>query len=88
MASEFTSTEESPLAIFCWEGVTVFWDHKGVILEHHLEQRQTSNSERYSDMLQNQLKSAVRRKHCGLLSSGVCLQHDNARLRTAHHTME
>ena len=39
--------------------VTFFWDHKGVILEHFLVQRQTSNSERYSDMLQNQLRPAV-----------------------------
>jgi hypothetical protein len=37
--------------------LTFFWDHKGVILEHFLEQRQTSNSERYSDMFQNQLLS-------------------------------
>jgi hypothetical protein len=41
------------------KGVTFFWDHKGVILEHFLEQRQTVNSERYGDMLQNQLKPAV-----------------------------
>jgi histone-lysine N-methyltransferase SETMAR len=58
--------------------LTVYWDHKGVILEHYLEQRETINSERYSDMLQNQLKPAIRTKHRSLSSSGVCLQHDNA----------
>jgi hypothetical protein len=39
--------------------LTVFWDHKGMILEHDLEQRQTINIERYSDMLLNHLKPAV-----------------------------
>jgi hypothetical protein len=63
-----------------------FCSHKGVILEHYLEQRETINSERYSDVFQNQLKPATRTKHCGLLSSRVCLQHDNARPHTAHRT--
>jgi hypothetical protein len=34
------------------------------------------NSEKYSDVLQNQLKPTIRRKRHGVLSSGVCLQHD------------
>jgi hypothetical protein len=38
--------------------LTVFWDCKGVILERYLEQRKMMNSERYSDMLKNQLKPA------------------------------
>ncbi|GFG36661.1 hypothetical protein Cfor_09401 [Coptotermes formosanus] len=39
-------------------------------------------------MLRNLRKPAVRRKRCGLLSSGMCLQHDNARLSTARHTVK
>jgi hypothetical protein len=46
------------------------------------------NSERYSDMLQNHLKPAIWRKCHDLLSSGMCLQHDNAQLHTARHTMK
>jgi hypothetical protein len=68
--------------------LTTFWDHKGVILEHYLEQRETMNSDRYRDMLQNQLMPAIRTKRCSLLSSSVCLQHDNARPHTARHTMK
>lgn len=45
------------------------------------------SSERYSDMLQNQLKPPIQRKCHGLLSSGVCLQHDNAQPHTAHYTV-
>jgi hypothetical protein len=42
----------------------------------------------YSDMLQNQLKPAIKRKHCGLLSYGMCLQHDNAQPHTTPHTVK
>jgi hypothetical protein len=57
-SSKFTLTKESLLISISWEGVTVFWDHKGVILEHYVEQRETMDSERYSDKLQDQLKPA------------------------------
>jgi hypothetical protein len=33
-------------------------------------------------------KSEIRRKACGLLSSGACLQHDNDRPPTARHTVK
>jgi hypothetical protein len=46
------------------------------------------NSDRYSDMLQNQLKPAIGSKRRGLLSSGVCPWRDNARPRTARHTVK
>jgi hypothetical protein len=39
-------------------------------------------------MLQNQLKPAIWRKCPDLLSSGVCLQHDNARPHTACYTIK
>jgi hypothetical protein len=32
--------------------------------------------------------SAIQRKHCGLLSCGMCPQHDNAQPHTAAHTMK
>jgi len=50
-----------------------------LILEQYLEQRQTLNSETNSDVLRNQLESAVRRKRRGLLSSGVWRQSADAR---------
>jgi hypothetical protein len=34
------------------------------------------NSEKYSDVLWNQLKPAIHRQHHGLLTSGVCLKPD------------
>ena len=34
------------------------------------------NSEKYSDVLQNQLKPEIHRNHHGVPSSSVCLQHD------------
>jgi len=46
------------------------------------------NSGRYSDVLRNRLKPAIRSKRCGLSSSGVCLQHVNARPHTARHTLK
>jgi histone-lysine N-methyltransferase SETMAR len=55
-----------------------------LILEQYLEQRQTLNS----DVLRNQLESAIRRKRRGLLSSGVWRQCANARPLTTLHTVQ
>ena len=63
--------------------LTGFWDSKGPILEDYLEKGRTINSERYSDLLANNLKSAVCTKRRGLLSKKVLLLHDNARPHTA-----
>jgi len=63
--------------------LTLFWDSKGSILEDYLEKRHTINSARYSDLLANNLKPAVRTKRRGLLSKKVLLLHDNARPHTA-----
>ena len=65
-----------------------FWDSKGPILEDYLEKGRTINSARYSDLLANNLKPAVRTKRRGLLSKKVLLLHDNARPHTASHTVE
>jgi len=52
--------------------LTLFWDERGVILEHYMPRGNTVTSATYADFL-NQVKRR------GLLSTGVLLQHDNAR---------
>jgi len=42
--------------------LTVFWDSKGPILEDYLQKGCKINSVRYSDLLANNLKPAVRTK--------------------------
>jgi len=66
--------------------LTIFWDVDGPILVHFQEKGQTVTSARYSDMLVNELKPAIRSKRRGLLSKRVMLLHDNARPHTAAHT--
>jgi histone-lysine N-methyltransferase SETMAR len=66
--------------------LTLFWNYKGPILEHYMPRGLTINSESYCGLLQNHLKPAIRSKRRGLLSSGVLLQHDNARPHTARAT--
>ena len=68
--------------------LTVFWNSKGPILEDYLEKGRTINSARYSDLLANNLKPAVRTKGRGLLSKKVLLLHDNACPHTASQTVE
>ena len=68
--------------------LTIFWDSQEVILEHYLERGATVNSVRYSEVLSTELKPAIRTKRRGLLSSGALLLHDNARPRTAIHTLQ
>jgi histone-lysine N-methyltransferase SETMAR len=63
--------------------LTLFWDYKGPILEHYMPRGLTINSESYSDLLHSHLKTAIRPKRCGLLSSGVLLQHDKVHPHTA-----
>ena len=59
--------------------LTLFWDEKGIILEHYTPRGTTVTSASYSDLLKNHLRPAIKSKRRGLLSSGVLLQHDNAR---------
>ena len=58
--------------------LTLFWDERGVILEHYMPRGNTVNSAMYADLLKNHLHPAIKSKQCGLLSTGVLLQHDNA----------
>jgi hypothetical protein len=68
--------------------LTLFWDMNGPILKHYQEKGETFNSVRYSTMLEENLKPAVRSCHRrGLLSKGVPLLHDNARPHTAAATV-
>jgi hypothetical protein len=41
--------------------------------------------ERCREMLRVQFKRAIRKKHRGLLYSGVCLQREDVRHHTAYH---
>jgi len=62
---------------------TLFWDERGVILEHYMPRGNTVTSSMYADLLKNHLHPAIKSKQCGLLSTGVLLQHDNALPHTA-----
>jgi len=67
--------------------LTLFWDERGVILEHYMLRENTVTSATYADILKNHLCPAIKSKRHGLLSTGVLLQHDNARPHTAHSTV-
>jgi len=67
--------------------LTFFWDERGVILEHYMPRGSTVTSATYADLLKNHLHPAIRSKRRGLLSTGVLLQHYNARPHTARSTV-
>jgi hypothetical protein len=67
--------------------LTVFWDSQGPIW-NSIKRGTTVNSARYSEMLRDKLKTAIRTKRRGLLSKCVALLHDNAHPHTAAHTVE
>ena len=52
--------------------LTVFWDERGVILEHYMPRRNTVTSATYAD-LKNHLHPAIKSKRRGRLSTGVLL---------------
>ena len=68
--------------------LTVFGDSQGPILEHNQERGTTINSARYSKMLSDRLKPAIRSKRRELLSKSVLLLQENARPHTAAHVAE
>ena len=61
----------------------LFWDGRGVILEHYLPRGNTVNSTTYANILKNHLCPAIKSKRRGLLSTGVFLQHDTSRPHSA-----
>jgi len=67
--------------------LTVFWDERGVILEHYMPRGNTVTTAMYADLFKNHLRPAINFKRRGLLSTGVLLQHDNAQPHSAHSTV-
>ena len=67
--------------------LTLFWDKRGVILEHYMPRGNTVNSATYADLLKNHLHPAIKSKRCGILRTCVFLQHDNAWPHTARSTV-
>jgi len=59
--------------------LTVFWDSQGPILKTYQERGTTVTSTVYYDVLQRELKPAIRSKRRGKLSKEILLLHDNAR---------
>jgi len=67
--------------------LTLFWDEQGVILEHYMPRGNTVTSAKYADLLKNHLRPVIKSKRRGLLSTGILLQHDNARPHTVRSTV-
>ncbi|KAJ7315848.1 hypothetical protein JRQ81_002010 [Phrynocephalus forsythii] len=62
--------------------LSIFWDNCGVILTNYLPKGETLNSDYYCNLLQK-LHDALKQKHCGMISKGVCLLADNAPVHMA-----
>ena len=74
---------------FRWEiHADHLWDVNGPILVHFQEKSQTVTSARYSDMLVNELKPAIRSKRRRLLSKRVFLLRDNVCPHTDAQTVD
>jgi len=66
--------------------LTLFWNERGVILEHHTPRWNTVTTATYADLLKNHLRPAIKSKQRGLLSTDVLHQHDKVQPHTAHLT--
>lgn len=81
----FFFLEAKMLCSTSWAGkcmLTHFWDCLGQLMEHYSPMEITINREAFCDLLQNHLKSAVRSRCRGLLSSCVLLRRDKAQPHT------
>ena len=67
---------------------TIFRDAKGVIMLDFLPKRSTITGVYYANLLDDQLRTAIREKRRGKLSKGVLLQQDNARVHTCKVAMD
>jgi len=76
------SRHRLPLGKSCWPSFS------GTILVPFQEKGQTVTSARYSDMLVNELKPAIRSKCWGLLSKRVLLLHNNVHPHMVAHTVD
>jgi len=71
--------------------ITALWDLRPCKHSNAIQMKTrtlASNSSKYSHMIRHHLKPAIRRERRALLSSGVCLRHDNARPHTARHNVK
>jgi len=67
--------------------LTLFWDKRGVILEHYMPRGNPVTSTTYADLLKNHMRPAIKSKRRGRLSTGILLQRYKARSHTAHATV-
>jgi hypothetical protein len=67
---------------------TVFGERKGVLTVEFMQQETIIMSQIYCETLKSCVRSTTWNKRCGMLTSGLVLLHDNARLSTstAAHT--
>ena len=65
----------------------VFWDAKGVIIFEFLPKWSTITGVYYASLL-DQLGTAIHDKRRGILSKGVLLQQDNARVHACKDAMD
>ena len=66
---------------------TVFWDARGIIMLYFPAKKSTITGA-YSANLLDQLRTAIREKRRGILSKGILLQQDNARVHTCKIAMD
>jgi hypothetical protein len=66
----------------------LFFDLKGIILQHWLPQKQTVNGVYYANTLKTHLGNAIRKKRPEFLTKRWLLLQDNAQLHTANVAME
>jgi len=66
--------------------LTLFWNERGVILEHYIPRGNTVTSATYAYLQKNHLRPAIKSKQRGRLSTDVLLQHENVRPHTARST--
>ena len=65
---KFMNSTSSVTDSSTWSGtpgkvmLTLFWDERGVILEHYMPRGHTVNSATYSDLLKNRLRPAIKSK--------------------------
>ena len=56
--------------------MTIFWDKDGILLINYLARGSTINGPYYAPLIER-LRSVILEKHCGKVSRGVLLLHDN-----------
>jgi histone-lysine N-methyltransferase SETMAR len=67
--------------------LTLFWEERGVIMEHYMDRLNAVTSATCVDLLKNHQHPAIKSKRRGRLSTGVLLQYDNAPPHTVRSTV-